>query len=37
MITFTEFKSLDENRLTLKLDGHDVVGTCELREIEIKV
>lgn len=37
MITFSEFKSLDENQLTLKLDGQDVVGTCELREIEIKV
>lgn len=36
-VWFTEFKSLDENQLTLKLDGQDVVGTCELREIEIKV
>ncbi len=36
-VWFSEFKSLDENQLTLKLDGQDVVGTCELREIEIKV
>jgi len=36
-VWFTEFKSLDENQLTVKLDGQDIVGTCELREIEIKV
>lgn len=34
---FTEFKSLDETTLTVRIGGHDVVGTCELREIEIKV
>lgn len=32
-----EFKSLDENTLTVKIDGKDVVGTIELREVEIKV
>ncbi len=36
-VWFTEFKSLDENQMTVKLDGQDVVGTCEMREIEIKV
>ena len=36
-VWFTEFKSLDENQLTVKIGTEDVVGTCELREIEIKV
>lgn len=36
-VWFTEFKSLDENQMTVKLDGQDVVGTCEMREIEIRV
>jgi hypothetical protein len=36
-VWFTEFKSLDENTLTLKLDGQDVTGICEMREVEIKV
>jgi len=34
---FSEFKSLDENQLTVKIGTEDVVGTCELREIQIKV
>lgn len=34
---YSEFKSLDENTLTVKIDGHEIVGTCELREIEIKI
>jgi hypothetical protein len=34
---FQEFKSLDENQLTVKCGGYDIVGTCELREIQIKV
>ena len=32
-----EFKSLDANTLTVKIDGKDVVGTIELSEVEIKV
>lgn len=36
-VWFTEFASLDENQMTVKIDGQDVVGTCELKEIEIKV
>ena len=36
-VWFQEFKSLDENQMTVKIDGQDVVGTCELKEIEIKV
>jgi hypothetical protein len=34
---FSEFKSLDENTLTVKIDGQDIVGICEMREIQIKV
>jgi hypothetical protein len=34
---FQEFKSLDENQLTVKIGTEDVVGTCEMREIQIKV
>lgn len=36
-VWFQEWKSLDENTMTVKLDGQDVIGTCELREIEIKI
>jgi hypothetical protein len=33
----TEFKSLDDNVLTVKIGTEDVVGVCDMREIEIKV
>jgi hypothetical protein len=36
-VWFSEFKSLDENTMTVKCDGKDIVGTLDLREIEIKV
>ncbi len=36
-VWFNEFVSLDDNVLSVKVDGKDVVGTCELREIQIKV
>lgn len=36
-VWFSEFPSLDENVLTVKIDGQDITGTCELREIEIKI
>jgi hypothetical protein len=36
-VWFNEFKSLDENTMTVKCDGQDVTGVCEMREIEIKI
>lgn len=36
-VWFQEFKSLDENQMTVKIGGQDVAGTCELKEIEIRV
>jgi len=32
-----EFKSLDENTLTITVDGNQIVGTLEQREVEIKI
>ncbi len=32
-----EFKSLDDNKLTIKIEGEDVTGTFELSDIEIKI
>ncbi len=32
-----EFKSLDENTLTVKIDGANVEGKIELKEVQIKV
>jgi hypothetical protein len=32
-----EFKSLDDNTLTFKIEGQDVTGTLALAEIEIKI
>lgn len=34
---FQEFASLDENTMTVTLDGQDITGVIELREIQIKV
>ena len=34
-IWFSEFASMDENSLTLKLDGHDVVCTAKLEEVKV--
>lgn len=34
---FSEFKSLDENTLTLKLGGEDVIGKVEQNEVEIHI
>ena len=34
---FTEFKSFDENKLSLKLDGQDVDFTFDLNEKEVKI
>ncbi len=34
---FTEFKSFDENKLSLKLDGQDVEFTFDLNEKEVKI
>lgn len=34
---FSEFASLDENSLTMRLDGQDVNCTANLREVEIKI
>jgi len=36
-VWFTEFASLDENTLDLKLDGQDLHCTVEMKEIEIKI
>jgi hypothetical protein len=36
-VWFKEFSSLDENTLTVKIDGQEVVGVTELREVEIKI
>jgi hypothetical protein len=36
-VWFSEFKSLDENTMTVKCDGKDIAGTLDLREIEIKI
>jgi hypothetical protein len=36
-VWFTEFGSLDENQLTVKIGKQEIVGTCEMREIEIKI
>ena len=33
----SEFKSLDENTLTIQAGGQDVVGKLEMREVEIKL
>jgi hypothetical protein len=32
-----EFKSLDENTLTVKIDGKDIVGTIEMKEEQVKI
>lgn len=34
---FNEFSSLDENTMTVKIDGQEIVGVAELREIEVKI
>lgn len=34
---FSEFKSLDENTLAMKINGKDVSATFELREIQIEI
>ena len=34
---FKEFSSLDENSMTVKLDGIDYVCTAELKDIEVKI
>lgn len=34
---FTEFKSFDENKLSLKLDGQDVEFTFDMSEKEVKI
>lgn len=34
---FTEFSSLDENQLTITVDGKDVVGTVTMKEIEVAI
>jgi hypothetical protein len=36
-VWFKEFTSLDENTMTLKIDGQDIGFTANLNEIEIKV
>ena len=36
-IWFTEFASLDENQLTVQVDGKDVVGTVTMKEIEVAI
>ena len=34
---FTEFKSFDENKLSLKFDGQDLEFTFDLNEKEVKI
>jgi len=34
---FTEFKSLDENTMTITVDGQNVEGKIEMREVEVKI
>jgi len=34
---FTEFKSLDENKLTVTVNGATIEGTVEMKEIEVKI
>lgn len=36
-IWFREFSSLDENSLTLRLDGDEIVCKVEMKEVEIKI
>jgi hypothetical protein len=36
-VYFKEFSSIDENTLTVKIDGKDVVGTIEMREVQINI
>jgi hypothetical protein len=36
-IWFDEFASLEENTMTLKLDGNDLVGVVEMKDVEIKI
>jgi hypothetical protein len=33
----SEFKSIDENTLTVKIDGKDIVGTIEMSETEVRI
>lgn len=34
---FSEFNSLDENSLTITVDGKDIPCKAEMREIEVKI
>lgn len=36
-IWFTEFASVDENTLTITVDGQDVVGTVEMKETKVEI
>lgn len=36
-VWFSEFESLDENSLTMRFHGQDIMCTANLREIEVKV
>jgi hypothetical protein len=36
-VWFQEFASLEENTLTLNLDGQDILFTAEMREVETKI
>jgi hypothetical protein len=36
-VWFNEWSSLDENTMTVKIDGQEIVGVCEMREIEIRI
>ncbi|OPZ38854.1 MAG: hypothetical protein BWY99_01527 [Synergistetes bacterium ADurb.BinA166] len=36
-VWFTEFNSLDENTMTVEVDGQKIEGKAELREIEIRL
>jgi hypothetical protein len=36
-VWFTEFKSIDENTLKVTLDGQEIEGKVEMKEVEIKI
>jgi len=36
-IWFTEFKSLDEDTLTITVDGQQIEGKVQMREVEVKI